>query len=130
MFNKIGFYRYLLIKTKTKQYNNFKKFFSVLDDKSDTKESLSPQDTKINTFYEFMEENIKKVVIPNNCALDSKTENDSNIDDIKYLLDVIKCPITDSNLEECEEGLKVSHIIYPKRDGMFILREEDAQFKF
>lgn len=130
MLYKIGLYRHLLIKTKTKQYNNFKKFFSVLDDKSNTKESSSPQDTKINTFYEFMEENIKKVVIPNNCALDSKTENESNTDDIKYLLDVIKCPITDSNLEACEEGLKVSHIIYPKRDGMFILREEDTQFKF
>jgi len=132
MFNKISSYRkhIQVIKAKTKQYNNFQKFFSVLDDKSDKKESSPSRDTKINTFYEFMEENIKKVVIQNDCALNKNSENDNKTDNIKHLLDVIKCPITDSNLEECEEGLKVSHIIYPKRDGIFILREEDAEFKF
>ena len=61
-------------------------------------------------------------------ANECKSEQDKY--DIKQLLAVIKCPMTDSNLEECSQGLKISHIIYPKRNGIYILKEDEAIFNF
>ena len=46
------------------------------------------------------------------------------------LINFVKCPMTNSDLEITEEGLKVGHIVYPKRNGIYILVEEEAQFKF
>ena len=79
---------------------------------------------KIHNFYEFMEDNMKKY---NPKLSDSK---DDKIKDEKLLLNFVKCPMTEGDLELCEEGLKISHIIYPKRNGIYILVEEEALFKF
>jgi hypothetical protein len=80
-------------------------------------------------YYQIMEENIKKYENKDKINLD-KNETTKDKDDIQELLKILKCPMTDSLLEQCEEGLKVGHIIYPKREGIYILLEEEAIFKF
>ena len=83
-------------------------------------------DEKIKDFYKFMEENIQK-------DQKSQIKNDSNsekLDDINILLNLIKCPMTGMELHASEKGLSVGHITYPKRNGIYILREEEAEFNF
>lgn len=119
----------------TTNYKSFRNFTTTKENSSNNtnqpnnnESNKSNQDIKLGSFYEFMEENIKNIELKN---FNKTTETESaQTDEIKHLLEIIKCPITESNLEHCEEGLKVSHIIYPKRDGIFILLEEEAQFKF
>ncbi len=95
----------------------FRKHFSTkLQDKISN-------DKKIKNFYTFMEENMNKV---ENTKSQKMTNQQSN----EALTNILKCPMTESNLEVTEEGLKVGHIIYPKRNGVYILVEEEAQFKF
>ena len=107
--------------------DNNKKIFpkETTNDQQDKNQELN-----LNKFYEFMEENIKSTEIKTNPNQTSSSTDQTIQDDISKLLSVIKCPITESNLEQCDEGLKISHIIYPKRNGIYILTEEEAQFKF
>lgn len=93
------------------------------------KNSIKPKDKieKIDNFYKFMEENM------NNLKIEKKNNNSEDnaiINDERKLLSLIKCPMTDQDLEVCEEGLKVFHIVYPRRNGIYILTEEEAIFKF
>ena len=83
-----------------------------------------PNDKKIKNFYTFMEENMNKVENINKSQ--KVTSQPSN----EALTNILKCPMTESNLEVTEEGLKVGHILYPKRNGIYILVEEEAQFNF
>lgn len=80
-------------------------------------------DKKIKNFYTFMEENMSKV----ERTIQNKQTNHS---EKEILESIIKCPMTDSNLEVTSDGLKVGHILFPKRNGIYILIEEKAQFKF
>jgi hypothetical protein len=58
---------------------------------------------KIDNYYEFMDENIHKK---------EKLEIENKIvDDPKILVSLTKCPITGSDLEVTEEGLKVAVLI-------------------
>jgi len=61
--------------------------------------NLKSDKQKIDSFYDFMDENIK--------VKGKKFEN-KIIDDKNILLLVLKCPMTGSKLEACEEGLKVA----------------------
>ncbi len=109
--------RYFCDKTK-----NMKK----VDPNTNDRLKVEDQPEKIENFYSFMEVNMNKYENKNQCS--SPAANASTAS--KNLIDFIKCPMTDSSLEICEEGLKVGHIIYPKRNGIYILVEEEAQFKF
>lgn len=109
-------------------YVYINKTFSF-DSKNNTNSELEQSNKnkeKITDYYKFMEENIQNYHFENKQNL-----NESNqIDDINELLKIIKCPMTDSKLEYTEEGLKVEHILYPKRNGMYILKEDEAKFNF
>lgn len=74
----------------------------------------SGDQTKITDFFKFMDENIQKEFenILKNKKIDEK-DNDV-ADDANELLKLVKCPITEDNLEICEEGFKNSVIIYFK----------------
>ena len=61
----------------------------------------SEKNIKIDNFYEFMDENIKT-----NREYDNKI-----VDDERILLSLVRCPMTNSNLENNSEGLKVAVII-------------------
>jgi hypothetical protein len=83
------------------------------------------KDEEITDFYKFMDENIKK-----DKAEETVTDKNQTYDDVNILLDIIKCPMTEMELTASDKGLSVGHIIYPKRNGIYILLEEEAQFNF
>ena len=85
----------MYLKMKCKFSVNFNKVFLK---KFSTKSSPDLK-VKIDSFYEFMDENIK-----------NKEKNYENriIDDEKALLSLVKCPMTNSSLEITEEGLKIA----------------------
>jgi hypothetical protein len=78
--------------------NFFNKNLNVYLTKRFSSKTNTDRYVKIENFYEFMDENIK--------IKEKKYEN-KRIDDEKVLLSVVKCPMTNSNLEASEEGLKV-----------------------
>lgn len=75
------------------------------------KENYNDKEIKIDDFYKFMEENIQKN--PEQFLKNKKLkfESSSDLDDVNELIKLIKCPITEENLEICEEGFKVSVIL-------------------
>jgi hypothetical protein len=122
------------ISTKFAQsfFSNKNKLEDLKNEMNKFQKDEKPQE-KIENFYSFMEDNMNKYENKNQCKMTSNSEKQEKINTnnkSSSLIDFIKCPMTDSNLEITEEGLKVGHIIYPKRNGIYILVEEEAQFKF
>jgi hypothetical protein len=88
---------------------------------------LSFTDKNKDTFYDFMQDKMKNYKKP--CQSEQVSHN-SPVNDETKLVELLKCPMTESELDVCPEGLKVSHIIYPRRNGIYILKEDEAIFKF
>ena len=78
--------------------------------KKQTGKLENEEEIKITDFFKFMDENIQKeteLYVKNKNAEES---NSDIVDDVNELLNLVKCPITEDNLEACEEGLKISVI--------------------
>lgn len=127
---------------KTKYFSYFNKNFFCSNkleklkedinklDKAEKVEKVEKQQEKIENFYSFMEDNMNKYEKKNPCKNPLTNEQTQNNSNNPSLINFVKCPMTNSDLEITEEGLKVAHIVYPKRHGIYILVEEEAQFKF
>jgi len=107
---------------KVFSYRHFKfnsKHFKNFCDKKNS----STIDNKAKIYYEFMNQNLSK---------DNDSESVDNIvlQDENKLIEILKCPMTEGNLNLCEGGLKIFHITYPRRNGIYILLEEEAKFNF
>lgn len=66
-------------------------------------------EVKITDFFKFMDENIQKETeaFIKNKKID-ESNSDDVVDDVNELLKLVKCPITEDELEACDEGLKIS----------------------
>jgi len=109
-----------------KKIENFKEELNKLEKDQNDEEIIK------GDFFKFMDENIQKetdIFINKKLLKDSK--NDIN-DDINELIKLVKCPITEDNLEACEEGLKISVFIFIfnllKYSILFIQRETESIF--
>ena len=71
--------------------------------KSFSQKLNSERYVKIESFYEFMDENIKAT---------GKIYENKIVDDEEILISLVKCPMTGSKLEKSEEGLKIAVKIF------------------
>lgn len=69
--------------------------------KTQVKTFSSNDKTKIDSFYQFMDQNIQT----------KKTIQNKVVDDEKVLSSILKCPITGMDLSPSEEGLRAAVII-------------------
>jgi|LauGreDrversion4_2_1035121.scaffolds.fasta_scaffold371467_1 hypothetical protein len=78
--------------------NFFIKNLNVLTIKRFSSKTNTDRYVKIENFYQFMDENV---------MMKEKKYENKKIDDETVLISVVKCPMTGSNLEASEEGLKI-----------------------
>lgn len=84
--------------------NLFIKKISVFSTKKFSSKINTDRYGNVENFYHFMDQNLQ---------IKGKKYENKKIDDLKVLLSIVKCPMTNSDLETSEEGLKIAvKIIY------------------